>query len=58
MKLMLTNIIVEMIESIYCTIIKSDAAMKTAVVNDNCPDAKGRCGLFICMHKTCNIVSN
>ena len=52
MKLMLTNIIVEMIESIYCTIIKSDAAMKTAVVNDNCPDANGRYGLFIC-NKTC-----
>lgn len=44
--------------SLYGTKIKDNAAIMKPVVNDNCPDAKGRCGLFICMHKTCNIVSN
>ena len=33
---------------------KNDAETMTPVLKENCPDAIGRCGLFICM-KTCNI---
>jgi len=39
---------------LYGTKIKDDPAIITPVLKDNCPDANGRYGLFIC-NKTCNI---